>query len=224
MSDEKLTQPKPFDALNARGLAAKREYVRGLEQRRDAEALSLLLECLCDESWYLRDLAGQVFQRMGDEGATAILPLLETGLWYTRTSVAEILGRLGFRQAVPALLRQADDANRTVAESARVALVSIARGGGCYRLAHVLHRMPPDARRRRFEDLHARDRTLAERIERLMRNEELMSAEDQGALADDSPFVRANEDGVEWELLTRPMPPPTGDVPGSGGYGSRPNA
>ena len=48
MADEKFSQTKPLDALNSRGLAGKREYVRGLEQRRDDEALSLLVECLCD--------------------------------------------------------------------------------------------------------------------------------------------------------------------------------
>src|SRR5438067_1782989 len=63
---------RPTDLLNSRGLAAKREYVRGLEQRRDPESLSLLVECLCDESWYLRDLAAQVFVRMG-AGAEPVL-------------------------------------------------------------------------------------------------------------------------------------------------------
>ena len=49
--------PNPLEALNARGLTAKREYVRGLEQRHDPQALSLLTECLCDESSFLRELA-----------------------------------------------------------------------------------------------------------------------------------------------------------------------
>ena len=43
MTDEKRSQT-PFDALNSRGLTGKREYVRSLEQRSDAEALSLLAE------------------------------------------------------------------------------------------------------------------------------------------------------------------------------------
>ena len=44
-SDEKHLQPKDYDALTTRSLSAKREYVRGLEQRRDPEAISLLVEC-----------------------------------------------------------------------------------------------------------------------------------------------------------------------------------
>ncbi len=221
MTDDKYAQRQPFDALNPRGLTAKREYVRGLEQRRDPEALSLLIECLCDESWYLRDLATQSFLRLGDAHADLLLPLLETGLWYTRTSAANILGRLAYRRAVSALCALAEDANRTVAEAARDALVAIARQGGGFRTAHVLHRLPADTRRRRLEELRERDRATCERVERMLRNEELMSAEDDGTLADDSPVVRSSEDGVVWEVLTSPAPPPSTSPPGAGGHAER---
>ena len=86
MSEDKPPQTRTYDALNTRNLAAKREYVRGLEQRRDPEAISLLVECLCDESWFLRQLAEQAFLRLGAEGAAVLLPLLEQGLWFTRSS------------------------------------------------------------------------------------------------------------------------------------------
>ena len=96
MADSKNSQGRPDDLLNSRGLGAKRDYVRGLEQRGDAEALSLLVECLCDDSWYLRDLAEEAFLRMAERGAPVLLPLLDQGLWFTRTSSARVLGRLGF--------------------------------------------------------------------------------------------------------------------------------
>ena len=204
MSDEKHPPGKTYDALNTRNLAAKREYVRGLEQRRDAEAMSLLVECLCDESWYLRQLAERAFLNLGSEGAPLLLPLLEQGLWFTRTSAAGILGRLGYPPAVPGLLRLTEDENRTVAEAAREALLAVGRSSGAVRIAHVLHRLPPDARRRGLDDLAARDADLAERIRRLMTNEELMAVEDADLLTDDHPVVRASEDGFEWEVLTSP--------------------
>jgi HEAT repeat protein len=204
MSDEKHPQTRTYDALNTRNLAAKREYVRGLEQRRDPEAISLLVECLCDESWFLRQLAEQAFLRLGAEGAPVLLPLLEQGLWFTRSSAAGILGRLGYSPAVPGLLRLSEDGNRLVAESAREALLEIGRSSGAVRIAHVLHRTPPDVRRRRLEEIAARDAALAERVARLMRNEELMAAEDVEQLTDDHPAVRASEDGFEWEVLTSP--------------------
>ncbi len=207
MSDDGFGQPKPFDALNTRGLMAKREYVMGLEQRADPEALSLLVECLCDESWYLRELAEGAFMRLGTEHVAVLLPLLEDGLWYTRTSVARIVGRLGERRAVPALLRLCSDPNETVVEEAQEALVAIGRSKGAFRLAHALHGLPPDARRARLTELGRRDRALADRLQRMMDNDELMSADDPEQMADDHPLVRTSEEGVEWEVLTGPSSP-----------------
>lgn len=188
-----------FEVLDLRGLTAKREYVRGLEQRRDPEALSLLVECLCDESGYLRDLAEQVFLKIGDEAAPVLLPWLEQGLWYTRTSAAGVLGRLGHPGAVPGLLRLAEDPNRTVRETATAALVAIGRKRGAARIAWELHRLPPDARQRRLDEVTGRDRALAERLLRLMNSEELMSHADRDALADDGERVRASAGSAEWE-------------------------
>jgi HEAT repeat protein len=222
MSEDKHPPARSYDALNTRSLAAKREYVRGLEQRRDTEAMSLLVECLCDESWYLRQLAEQAFLNLGSEGAALLLPLLEEGLWFTRTSAADILGKLGYAPAVPGLLRLTEDENRTVAEAAREALVAVGRSSGAVRIAHVLHRLPPDARRARLDDLAARDAELAERIQRLMNNDELMAVEDTDLLTDDHPVVRASEDGVEWEVLTSPPAPkvPAEPRPPSGPQGA----
>jgi HEAT repeat protein len=203
MNDE-YSQSKPFDTLNSRGLAGKREYVRGLEQRRDEEAVTLLAECLCDESWYLRDQAEQALSRIGPDVAPMLLPLLEQGLWFTRTSAARVLGGFGHRPGVPALLRISNDANETVSGAAADALVAIGRAGGAIRIAQSLHGLPPDLRRRRMKEMTARDAHLGDRIERMMRSEDLMSAPGGDALSDESALVRASEDGLEWEVLTGP--------------------
>jgi len=219
MSDDKYAQSKPIDALNSRGLTGKREYVRGLEQRADAEALSLLIECLCDESWYLRDQAEQALLRIGpDRAALVLLPMLEQGLWFTRTSAARVLGRFGHRPAVPGLLRLAEDANETVANAARDAMVMIGRSGGAIRLAQALHGLPPDSRKRRYDDIAAADRHLGERLMRMMQNEELMAAEGGDALSDESDMVKASEEGLQWEVLTSP-PAPNPDTSGDGRAG-----
>ena len=201
MSDDKPS--KTYDALNQRGLTGKREYVRGLEKRSDEEALSLLVECLCDESWYLRDLAEESLLRLGEKGAPILVPLLEQGLWYTRASAAKVLGRCAYRPSVPAMLRLTDDGNETVAEAARVALVAIGHGGGAVAIARSLHQLQADERYRRFEAIRAKDRSLGDRIDHMMRQDDLMSA-DAGDLKDDSPMVRASEEGLEWEVLTAP--------------------
>ena len=88
MSEDNYGTGRTFDAMSARGLAGKRDYVRSLEQRRDEEALSLLVECLCDESWYLRELAENALLRLGMHAGEALLPLLEQGLWFSRVSAA----------------------------------------------------------------------------------------------------------------------------------------
>jgi HEAT repeat protein len=200
MSDDARSQGKVFDALSSRGLAGKREYVRGLEQRRDEEALSLLVECLCDESSYLRELAEDALMRIGDRAAGVLLPLLDQGLWYTRSSAARVLGRFGRRDAVPGLLRLAQDANASVGEAARDALVMIGRHGGAIAIARSLHRLPAELRRLRYEEIAVRDRPLGERIDRMARDAGLMAIDGRQDLSDEDPRVRRAAEGLEWEV------------------------
>ncbi|HTR97248.1 MAG TPA: hypothetical protein VMH61_05050 [Candidatus Acidoferrales bacterium] len=221
MADDRPQTGRTFDAMNARGLAGKRDYVRSLEQRRDDEALGLLVECLSDESWYLRDLAENALLRAGDRAGEALLPVLEQGLWFTRSSAARVLGRLGYRPAAAPLLRLCADMNATVAQAADTALFDLAHRGGSVRIAWELHRAGTERRRSLLERLGALDRPLLERLERMLRNDELMTREDPGDLRDDSMLVRASEEGVEWEVLTGPpvARPVVGSV--SGGAGGR---
>jgi PBS lyase HEAT-like repeat-containing protein len=220
MADEKAQSP--LEALNARGLTAKREYVRGLEQRRDPEALSLLVECLCDESWFLRDLAEQAFFRMGEEHAGTLLPLLVGGLWYTRLSATRLLGRLGYRPAVPALIDLCDDTNETVSQAAREALLAVARLRGSARIAHALQRATPERRQRRLAEMAAQDRGLAKQLERLMADVELMAADKPDALIDPEEGARggvaeavrsAGKPGAAKPVATAQASPPKPTAP-----------
>jgi len=206
MNDDK--PGKTWDALNTRGLAAKRETVRDLELRGDPAAIAELVECLRDESWYLRDLSEQALVRLGRRASRELIPLLSQGLWFTRTSAARIIGKIGDGDAVPALFELTSDANRTVGEAAVDALLAIGHQRGSIRLAHALHRMPPDVRASHLDALQARDAQLGERLRKFMKSDELMAVEDASALSDDHAAVRASEDGVEWELITGPPPPP----------------
>jgi HEAT repeat protein len=206
VNDDKNGAPRSLDPLNTRALHQKREYVRELASRGDATSLSMLVECLGDESWYTRDLAEEELVKLGPIGGGLVVPLLSQGLWFTRTSAARILGRCAHRPAVPALLELMEDANRTVAEAVRDALIAIGRGGGAASIAQGLHRLAPALRKTRLELITRKDRTLGERIERLSRSEEIVSS-DESDLSDDSPLVRSAEDGVEWEVLTGPATP-----------------
>ena len=217
MSEDKQGQGPTYDAMSARGLAGKRDYVRSLEQRRDEEALSLLVECLCDESAYLRELAEAALFKMGERTGGTLLPLLDQGLWFSRTSAARVLGRLGFRDAVVPLLRLMDDSVESVAREAVASLAVLGHRGGSVRIAWELHRSEPGLRRERLTRLAFHDRPLGERLERMLRNGELMTTDDPDSLRDDSELVRASEEGVEWEVLTGPphTKRPGGPEPGT---------
>lgn len=206
-TDDKHGQSGTWDALNTRGLAAKREAVRDLELSADEGSITRLVDCLRDESWYLRDLAEAALIRLGHRASRALMPLLNQGLWFSRASAARIFGKIGDGDAVPALFELTRDSNHTVGAAALEALLAIGHQRGAIRLAHTLHRMPPDSRASRLDEIQSRDPSLGERLRRFLRSDELMSVEDASALNDDSAAVRASEDGVEWEVLTGPPPP-----------------
>src|SRR3954468_8485423 len=94
MSDESYSTLKSLDALSPRGLAGKREYVQDLEKNGGDDAMLQLVECLNDESGYLRDLAGAALARLGAPVAP-LVPLLSSGLWYARVSALRTLARSG---------------------------------------------------------------------------------------------------------------------------------
>ena len=215
-TDDKQGQ-RTWDATNTRGLAAKRESVRELELRADDEAIAQLVNCLRDESWYLRDLAETALVRLGRRASRALLPLLSHGLWFSRASAARIFGKIGDGDAVPGLFVLTRDDNDTVGAAAVDALLAIGHQRGSIRLAHALHRMPPDARAARLDQIMSRDPALGDRLRRFLRSDELMGVEDASVLNDDSAAVRATEEGVEWEVLTGPPPPKPRGGDGAGG-------
>jgi HEAT repeat protein len=206
MADDTQRGGRISDVLSSRGLAGKRDYVRSLEQRRDAEALSLLVECLCDESWYLRELAEAALLTLGERSGPALVPLLGQGLWFSRASAARVLGQLGYRPAAGPLVRLSLDRAETVAREAFLALAALALRGGAARLAWEVYRLAPERRPDWMARMRATDRVVAQRLERLLTIEALMSQADPDVLRDDAPLVRANEEGVEWDLPSGPPP------------------
>src|SRR5262245_9253905 len=174
-TDDRQSQIKIWDALNTRGLAAKRQAVRELEMRDDDDAIRQLVDCLRDESGYLRDLAETALVRLGRRASPMLLPLLSQGLWYTRASAARIFGKIGDGEAVSALLRLVGDANEPVGAAALDALLAIGHQRGAVRLAHALHRVAPELRTVRLAEIQRRDAALGERLRRFLRSEELMS-------------------------------------------------
>jgi len=201
MAEEPYTTLRPFDALSPRGLAGKREYVLDLERKGDESATLLLVECLADESGYLRDLAAAALVRLGTPAAP-ILPLLASGLWYTRVSAVRTLGRLGAREAAGPLTNLLADSNHSVQIETVEALAGIARAGSEVHVARALFARSESERMRAVRELRARDADTTRRLEDLFRDRDLMSAPEHELLTPKGGAARPNEDGVAWELLT----------------------
>ena len=197
MADEPYSSLRPSDALSPRGLAGKREYVQDLEKRGDDGAVRLLVECLADESGYLRDLAAAALVRLSAPTAP-ILPLLSSGLWYTRTIAVKTLGRLGASEAARPLATLLSDQNHGVRLDVTEALIAITRAGHEVHVARALWGRPDAERAWAVRDLRVRDARVAARMEELFKDRDLMSAGEHELLS----TPPAGEDGLAWDLLT----------------------
>lgn len=201
MTDDKYATLRVLDDLQMKSLEGKREYVASLRLRDDEQALSLLVECLCDESAFLRKLAENALIEKGTSSIEVLLPHLTQGLWYTRASVARIIGQLGAREGLSGLISTAADANREVAEAAANALAEVAAAGHAVSVARALHRSARPIAERVLERADRLSSGLSAQIQRLMEDRELMTAGEEELLRED---IRAAEaqDNLEWEVLT----------------------
>jgi HEAT repeat protein len=221
MADDKYSSLRALDAMQVRSLDGKREYVASLEARGDEQALSLLVECLCDESAFLRGLAEQALGRLGQRATDALLPHLTQGLWFTRVSAARVLGDLGARESLAGLIELAGDANRSVAEAAVAAAARVAGAGHVVSAARALHRSPAAVRERVLAAAQLRDPELAAQIARTLADQELMNAGEDEVLNETPSLLEAHE-GVEWELLTGRAATPAPEASASAGEPSEP--
>jgi hypothetical protein len=200
MEDKRATL-RVLDDLQMKSLEGKREYVTSLDKRDDEQALSLLVECLCDESSYLRDLAEKALIRKGDSSTEVLLPHLTQGLWYTRASVARILGRLGRKEALLGLVQLAADGNRAVADAAAGALAEVAAQGHAVTVARALFGTDRRLADRVLDRAEGASAGLSNQLHRLLDDRELMTAREEEVLREDLGVAEA-QDNLEWEVLT----------------------
>jgi HEAT repeat protein len=201
MADDKYSSLRALDAMQVRSLDGKREYVASLEARGDEQALSLLVECLCDESAFLRGLAERALARLGQRAAEALLPHLTQGLWFTRVSAARVLGELGAREALDGLVLLAVDPNRSVVEAAVAAIAQVAAAGHVVSVARAVHRAPDEVRERVLAAAQRGGGELADQLARTLGDRELMVASADEVVGE-TPSLPETHEGVEWELLT----------------------
>lgn len=213
MADERHATMRALDALQLKGFNDKRDYVASLEARADEQAVSLLIECLCDESAYLRNLAEKSLIRIGKSSEAILLPHLNDGLWYTRASTARILGELGSKAALPGLTSMLTDPNHAVIEAVLDAVAQLAAAGHGVSVARALHHIEGALTSGVLDRTEKLSPGMSNQLHRLMADRELMTASDDEVLREGFDVAEA-QDNLEWEVLTGKRSP-TGDAPES---------
>jgi HEAT repeat protein len=210
MTEDSFSTLKSLDALSPRGLAGKREYVLELEQRASEGGVTPLVECLKDESGYLRDLAAAALVRLGAP-VGPIVPLLSSGLWYTRVSTLRTLSRLREASCAPAIVPLLADTNESVRAEAVGALLALTRTADEVRVARALYGAPDPQRLWAVREMIALAPDLGRRIETLLKDRDVMLAEEDELLPRAPGARAASEEGVAWDVLTSVASP---DGPG----------
>jgi hypothetical protein len=144
--DDRIESGRAIEALRRKNLDGKRTFIDELKRQHDAKAISLLLEILCDESPYLRELATKALVEMGEPARAPLRGVLTTGLWYTRAAAVRALGAMGDAATAPHVLAMLEDSNRTARDAAVVALKSLVAAGQTAALGRALAATAPERR------------------------------------------------------------------------------
>lgn len=164
MRNDELEDAKILERLRLKNMAGKKNLIEDLKKRKSQRSVSLLVEMLQDESWYLREQAVQALCDAGDEATEPVRRVLQEGLWYARAAAAKVLGRVGDSQSVTMLTDCLLDSNLTVQGAAAAALVDIAKGSSVEVLAEAMAARPQDVRQRVVACLRLLDKDVADGV------------------------------------------------------------
>ncbi|MFH1144677.1 MAG: HEAT repeat domain-containing protein [Candidatus Eisenbacteria bacterium] len=187
-----------------------RHYIDQLRAAPPEEAIPRLIEMLADESWYLRERAGEALASYGLHGAPGLEKLLKSGLWYTRAAALRVLGRIAAPSALPSIVGFLDDPNRAIAEEAARSLLGYCRQGKAVAAAKLLHGRGVTFRERGLALAQKIDPESAARVRRLIQAP-LMGPEGSLSVEEEQRIAREITDdswSVAWERLTRSDPLP----------------
>jgi HEAT repeat protein len=205
-------QPRPGRKMFASGsqMDESRHYIDQLRAAPPEEAIPRLAAMLADESWYLRQRAGEALATYGLAAAPALENLLQSGLWYTRAAALRVLGAIAAPSCLAAIVGFLEDSNRAIGEEAARSLLGYCRRGKAVAAAKLLHARGGAFRERALVLVQRIDPEGAARLRRLvvaplMGPEGSLSPEEEQRLARD---VADDSWSVEWERLTRSDPPP----------------
>ena len=163
--DDKLESGRTIEALRKKNLEGKKTFIDELRRQKSPKSVALLLEILCDESWYLRELAIAGLVEAGDLATGPLRHVLASGLWYTRAAAARALGRMGCAAASSEILNLLDESNRTVREAAVDAVQAMSNAGALESLCVALAQESRELRAARLLPIAAAAPDLAARLE-----------------------------------------------------------
>ncbi len=190
-----------------------RVYIDRMRGRPSGEAIPKLIELMQDESWYLRERAGDALASFGEEAAPAVEELLRGGLWYTRAAALRVLGQIAAPRSLCLLVDRVTNPNRTIAEYAARALIGYCRRDRALAVAKVLHGRGATFRSEFLARLLRIDPGSEARLRRLIESSALMGPEGSLETADEQRLAESVSDrawGIEWGRLdaTEPLPEP----------------
>jgi HEAT repeat protein len=188
-----------------------RQFIDALRAKDASEAVPKLIEVLGDESWYLRERAGDALVGFGAPAAPALEELLRAGLWYSRAAALQALGRIAAPRSLLAVAGFLSDPNLAIAQESGRALFGYCRRGGAIAVAKLLHARGPIQRDRALALLRQIDADGAGRLTRLIETPALMGPE--GSLTADEQArvalsIRDDAWGIDWEQLGHGEPLP----------------
>ncbi len=193
-----------WEELRQRDPEAKRAWIERLARDGTPESIDLLLSALEQESWFLRDSATRALATMGEDVVEPLIEYLASGLWYTRAAAATALGKIGLPIAAEPLTELLRDANRTVRDAARDALLQLARQElAAHAVATSFASLPERGQRFALDGLADRDPDVAEGIARLMADPARRAAAEAASGSHHLPrAVNDTKDDLDWEAVT----------------------
>ena len=164
MRDDELDGGRILERLRLKNLAGKKNLIEDLKNRKSQRSVSLLVEMLQDESWYLREQAVKALTDAGDEARGPVLELLRNGLWFARASAARVLGKIGDGGDADSLIDCLMDSNMTVQGAAASALIDIARSASVADIASPLAARSQDVKDKAISCIRLLDADVADGI------------------------------------------------------------
>jgi HEAT repeat protein len=165
IEEEELDGPRMLERLRLKNLSGKKNLIEDLKKRKSQRSVSLLVEMLQDESWYLREQAVKALCEAGEEAKEPLLKLVDEGLWYTRAAAAKVLGKIGGREATEKLIDCLMDSNMTVQGAAATALIDIAKSTSVEDLAAAMSSRSADVKGKAVSCIRLLDREVAQGVE-----------------------------------------------------------